>query len=342
MVEKILIIRLSSFGDIVQSLVVLEGMKERFPKSEIHWLVRSDFKGLVENHPLIDKVYDIPKGGNFKQLLDLSREIKNEKYDRIYDAHNNTRSNILSLLLFFQRFFTKMKWLQRPKFRWKRLLLFKFKINLFPWPFVLMKSYLEPLKSWGIPKKLSNEKHLYLSKNAIDKADLETSNLKDYIVMAPSAAWELKRWPTENWTKLVNLLTDQDIVFLGGPGDDFIQKIIDDAKNHQAKCLNFAGKLSYEESCSVIENAAAIVGGDSGLTHVGDSFGIPTFCIIGAAAFAYPARASTIILDHKLPCKPCSKDGRGECTNNQYKACLYGITPEMIKEKIRLELLLES
>lgn len=335
--EKILIIRLSSFGDIVQSLVVLEGIKKQYPNSEIHWLVRSDFKALVDKHPLIDKCFHIARGAKFNSLLKLSIDLKKENYTRVYDAHNNTRSNILGLLFLGQRLFTKLKWLERPKFRWKRFLLFKFRINLFPWPFVLMKSYLSPLKKWGITETLSENKHLYLSEGASNRAKVETSNLEDYIVMAPSAAWELKRWPTEYWTELIDRLPKRDIIFLGGPGDNFIQEIIDKANERQGKCLNFAGKLSYEESCSVIEEAAGIVGGDSGLTHVGDSFAIPTYLIIGAAAFAYPARKTTKILDHKLDCKPCSKDGRGECSNEIYKACLYGIKPELIAKLIENE-----
>ena len=334
--EKILIIRLSSFGDIIQALVVLEGVKKRFPQSEIHWLVRSDFKELVENHPLIDKIHHVDKGSKFAELKLLAKELKQESFTRIYDAHNNTRSNVLGLFFLLPRILGKTKWLERPKNRFKRFLLFKFRINLFPWPFVLMKSYLAPLKKWNIAKELSADKHIYVDSNSKQNAQKHLQGLESYICFAPSAAWELKRWPIEYWQKLVELLPNENIVFLGGPGDDFIENFLMEANPERTgKVLNLAGNLSYAESCSVIENTKAIVGGDSGLTHAGDSYGVPTFCIIGAAAFAYPARPSTRILDHKLSCKPCSKDGRGKCINSEYKACLFGITPEMISAQIK-------
>ena len=116
---------------------------------------------------------------------------------------------------------------------------------------------------------------------------------KDYIVLAPSAAWELKRWPIEYWQELINRLPNENIVLLGGPEDHFIEDLVKNAKPRRARLLNLAGKLSFAQSCSVIENAKHIVGGDSGLTHVGDSFAVPSSLIIGAAAFAYPARKST-------------------------------------------------
>jgi heptosyltransferase-2 len=335
-VEKILIIRLSSFGDIIQALVVLEGVKKRFPNSEIHWLIRSDFKELIDNHPLIDKVHHVAKGSKFAELKLLAKDLKKEGFTRVYDAHNNTRSNLLGLFFLLPRLLGKIKWLERPKNRFKRLLLFKLRINLFPWPFVLMKSYLAPLAKWKVSKELTKNKHLYIDENSQNKANSFVKDLDSYICFAPSAAWELKRWPIEYWQKLSELLPDENIVFLGGPGDDFIENfLMNSDPQRSGKMLNLAGKLSYAESCSIIENAKAIVGGDSGLTHAGDSFGIPTFCIIGAAAFAYPARSTTRILDHKLSCKPCSKDGRGKCINSEYKACLFGITPEMISAQIK-------
>lgn len=334
--EKILVIRLSSFGDIVQSLVVLESLKQKFPNSEIHWLVRSEFKALIKNHPLIDQVHSLDKGSKFSALYSMYKHLKKENFQRVYDAHNNTRSNLLSLLFWKQKLLRKIKWLERPKNRFKRFLLFKFRINLFPWPFVLMQSYLKPLKAWNVDTRLSKEKHIYLSAEVKDSARKHIKDLKEFVVLAPSAAWELKRWPIEYWIELSNQLRSKDIVFLGGPEDTFIQtEIIDHLDtNRSGKVLNLSGKLSFAESCSIIEYSSHVVGGDSGLTHVGDSFFKDTYCIIGAAAFAYPARESTHTLDFKVKCKPCSKDGRGKCTNQNYKACLYGTKPESISSSI--------
>lgn len=333
--QKILVVRLSSFGDVIQSLVVLEPLKKKFPNSEIHWLVRKDYEDLLMDHPLIDKLWSFDPKWGFKGLLEISNNFKKEKYSHIYDAHNNTRSNILKFLLLFHIVINRVQFCVRPKNRFKRLLLFKFGINKFPWPFVLLKSYLEPLKKWGISKELPPSDHIYLKQNDQSQANELTKDLNNFIVMAPSAAWDLKRWPQENWLKLINLLKDRDIVLLGGPSDHFIDEIVQNSEDRNAKLINFAGKTSYAVSCGIIKNSQITVSGDTGLLHVADQYRLPAICFIGAAAFAYPARENTLILDVKLKCKPCSKDGRGKCKNEVFKKCLVDITPEQVAKHIQ-------
>ena len=57
MPAKLLIIRFSSFGDIVQCYGAAETFAATFPDAEIHWVVRSDMKELVEIFPRIKKVW---------------------------------------------------------------------------------------------------------------------------------------------------------------------------------------------------------------------------------------------------------------------------------------------
>ncbi|MFK8138121.1 MAG: glycosyltransferase family 9 protein [Bdellovibrionales bacterium] len=334
-VKKVLIVRFSSFGDVVQSMVAIEAIKSNYPEAEIDFVTRNDYYSLVKNNPLLSNTYCFDKKSGFRGLLELNKWIKSKKYTHIYDAHNNTRSNLLWALGFINRCIQGTRWIQRPKNRWKRFLLFNFKINRFPWPFVLMKSYLAPLAPLGVSKELPMSKHLYLDSSSKDKAKELCSIFSEYIVLAPSAAWELKRWPIEYWTQLIKLKPEENFVLLGGPQDDFIEEIRQAAietKEDENRILNLAGKTTYSESCSVIEGAKTIIGGDSGLTHVGDSFKIKTICLIGAAAFSHPAHSTTHVLNSQLSCQPCSKDGRGECKNKIYKKCLYDISPKKVIE----------
>ncbi len=58
---KIAIVRLSALGDIIQSAVVLQFIKNFKKDIEIHWFVDEKFEGILKNHPLIDKLYAIAK-----------------------------------------------------------------------------------------------------------------------------------------------------------------------------------------------------------------------------------------------------------------------------------------
>jgi ADP-heptose:LPS heptosyltransferase len=53
---KILLIKLSAIGDVVQTLPALEAIKKLYPTGEITWIVEEAAAGILEGHPLIDRV----------------------------------------------------------------------------------------------------------------------------------------------------------------------------------------------------------------------------------------------------------------------------------------------
>lgn len=129
--KKILIIRFSSFGDIVQGTYVLPFLKNTYENCQIHWITKNEFAYLLENNPKIDKVVLFDKKNGILGLLKLAINLRKEHYDLVYDAHCNIRSKILKTTLCF---FSQTKLITRTKDRLKRILLFKFGKNLFPGP----------------------------------------------------------------------------------------------------------------------------------------------------------------------------------------------------------------
>jgi ADP-heptose:LPS heptosyltransferase len=128
---------------------------------------------------------------------------------------------------------------------------------------------------------------------------------------------------------LKKLPEDFHFIFLGGPEDHFIQKII--ALN-PSRLHNFAGKLSLTESAKVIEQSELTISNDTGLLHVAEQLGRPAIALMGPAPFGYPSRQSTQILELQLECKPCSKHGQGPCVNAKYHECLRGISPQLVEQ----------
>ena len=155
-INKVLIIRFSSFGDIVQCSSVVELIRQRSPQAKIDWVTRSEFDYLVKLNHNVDHVWSLNKKLGFSGLWDLGLKLRAKKYDHVYDAHNNLRSKLLSLII-RSRIFSRPDWLTRSKDRLKRILLFTFRINTFPQPFKGIHSYQEPLKKWGISES-KNEK----------------------------------------------------------------------------------------------------------------------------------------------------------------------------------------
>ncbi len=321
---KFLIVRFSSFGDIVQALPSVNSIHTTHPKAEIHWLTRKDFSDLVDGHPHIHKVMTFDKKSGLVSYIQLLRSLSSEHYTHIYDAHNNLRSWILRIYAWI--FWKNPQFIVRSKNRWKRFLFFKLRRPVFKMPFRGALSYLEPLKNWNISDRIIPPPHLFVP-------TLATALPETYIALAPSAAWPNKRWPLDHWKTLIRILSTHKIVVLGGPEDYFCSELQEIAPD---RVINLAGKCSLIESCSVVKKSKILISADTGLLHAADQMGVKNIGLIGPTAFGYTTQSQSLVLEVDLACKPCSKDGRNRCTNPTFQKCMVDITPERVAETVRL------
>ncbi len=326
---KFLIIRFSSIGDIIQCMSVVGGIKKEFPNAQIDWVTRSDMAPILSIDKRINRVWAFDKKEGFKGLLKLSRILRKERYDYIYDAHLNIRSAVIKSQLVFNIFrFPKV--VTRSKDRIKRLLLFTWRVNLFDKPFIGVNSYRKPLKKWGINDFGDDlSKEWVFPKEVIDRF----SSIIDErtITLLPSANWEMKRWPVEHWKRLIEAMPDHNFLILAGPKDDFCEDIY---SVDRARVKNLAGEANILESCYITYISNVVISGDTGFLHSSDMFGVPTIALIGPTAFGYPKWKNSSVLEVNLPCRPCTKDGRGVCSQNIYQRCMVDITPEIVARSI--------
>ena len=329
---KILIIRFSSFGDVLQSLSIAGRLKLHFPKAEIHWVTRREFMPLIVTHPAVAHVWGLQPNGGLSGLISLGKELKSQKFTHIYDAHNNLRSRILSAILNgvlgWRRWSGQIKFIRRSIYRWRRFLLFRFHINLFPRPFSGQGALLEPLKAWGVTPIPPPVPQLFL--NGVVR--FEELRVSPFIALAPSAAFPLKRWPIEYWADLIRLLPETRFVLLGGPNDQFLSTLVE---VDPARVTNLAGHLTLEESARVVSLARGLVSNDTGLMHVAEQLGVPCLALMGPAPFGFPSRPLTQIFEIQLPCRPCSKHGQGPCVNPEFQKCLRDIRPTDVAQPLR-------
>lgn len=325
-IVKILVIRFSSFGDVTQSLSVPSALAERFPDAEIHWVTRGEFAPLIEGHPRVRRVWKFDRRQGLRGLWHMARQLRREKFDRVYDAHNNLRSRMLSTWLWRPG----QRSVRRSMKRWKRWLLFRFRVNLFEQPFSGQRDLLEPLQEWGIPKVPSPAApQLFLSPSSDQAAKTILGAWADepFVALAASAAHELKRWPVFHWKNLILRRPEDRFVLLGGPEDQFFAEIVAAAPD---RVLNLAGKTDLLTSAAVVARARQLVANDTGLLHVAEQLGKPAVALMGPAPFGFPSRESTRILELKLSCRPCSKHGQGPCVNEKHQRCLVDILPQEV------------
>ncbi len=331
---KFLIIRFSAFGDVVQTLSVPSAIALAFPEAEIQWITRKDMAPLLRNHPHIHKVWEFDRKAGALGLMKLVWSMRGENFTHIYDAHNNSRSRIISLILRPLGFLgIGPKFIRRSIRRWKRFLLFKFRINKFEQPFNGQRDLLEPLQKWGVSKVSPPAPQIFPSPEVVEKARGLLGEFTNAVSLAPSAAYFLKRWPKEYWKQLIELMPAQKFVLLGGPEDSFIEDIHAVAPE---RVMNLAGKASLQVSSAVVGLSRVVISNDTGLLHVAEQLGKRTIALMGPAPFGFPSRPTTKIMELNLYCRPCSKHGQGPCVNKEkFHKCLVDITPAQVAEQLR-------
>lgn len=329
--SKLLIIRFSSIGDVTQALSIPGLIHESVPTAKIHFITRAEFSQLVQTHPNLEKVFSLERKDGFSGLLKMIRELRKEKYTHIYDAHNNLRSFLIRFLILGP------KKLVRPMHRWKRFLLLNFHIDLFEKPFSGQRDLLKPLEKWGIPFRLPAIPQLTIDEFHQKKVEpllIEHKLYKtNFVVLAPSATYELKRWPIDYWKKLIEHHPETQFVVLAGPSDQFTHAL-DEYRN----VVNLTGQTSLLESAAIIEKAKVVVANDTGLLHFAEQLGRPALALMGPAPFGFPSRPKTTILEKNLKCRPCSKHGQGPCVNKNYQQCLRDISPEIVSMELKKKL----
>lgn len=301
---RTLTIRFSSFGDIVQSSFTAEALE-----GPTDLVTKKVFASAFKEHFAFKKVYAYDKSSGLLGLWRLAGTLAQQNYKLVYDAHNNQRTLLFKTFLVLRspKYFFRLK--KRSKYRLRRFFLFKLRLDFFPKPFKGAESFLKPLKL-----KLKEKPVLLNSSNEI--------------LLAPSAAWDLKKWPGDYWAEVAKLFLNKGykVTFLGGPQDNFIKNISKQSPGSQ----NLAGKLSWTETIVKIKEADYLISGDTGVLHVADYFALPATLLLGPSAFGRPSRKTTLIIDKNLKCQPCSKDGRGRCKNTIYKKCLVDIIPNEV------------
>lgn len=101
---KVLIVKTSSLGDIIQSYPVLAYIKKKYPHAQIDWIVERPFADLLRAHPLVNQVWIVDSKAwrkkwyhlqTYSQMIELKKEINKQRYDVVFDLQGNLKSGLI-------------------------------------------------------------------------------------------------------------------------------------------------------------------------------------------------------------------------------------------------------
>ena len=324
-------------GDLVLTTPIFRELKRVFPDAEITLLTSSGTGSVLSNNPHIDHFILHKRKETYSELNKLIKKLHKEIFDLVYDAHRSLRSIwIVWNLTRFGISRTPKTWFISKR-SWQRNFLINFKLNFLGNTPSQRQHMLLPLQN-QTSLVLNNHTELFPDPNTVMqiKIFLNKNNLlhKRYVAIGASASYPLKRWPLKNFHELISKLIKQDcpVVLVGSANESENTKLEHD---FSGKVINAAGKFSPLESAELLRHARFVVTNDTSISHLAEAMKTPAIVFFGPTVgeFGYPPflkESKMMETYEKLSCRPCSRDGRGVCSNPDKLRCLTKITPEMV------------
>lgn len=318
---------MSSFGDVILTTPVLSQLKEKYPGAQIDFIVLDKFKEAIRGNGDIHNLIIFEKK-KYKGVLGIYKFSKTlGEYDLIIDLHAKIRSILIS------NFIGGKVLRYKKRALWKSLFV-KWKLMRYKAPQTIVKSYFKPLAELGLVYRGEELRFDFEEKDK--EAVKEYGN---FIVFAPGASKETKKWTKDNFSKLGILLNEEykkNVILIGGKNEwEDLEEI---RKNAGEFCINLAGKLSLKESGALLSKASFVVTNDSGPFHMARGVKTLSFVIFGPTdpnMFEYDE--NSILLFAKEPCSPCSLHGDKVCPKGHFN-CMKNLKPEMVFEIIKKRL----
>jgi ADP-heptose:LPS heptosyltransferase len=327
---KILILRLSSMGDILLATPVLDVLKKKYPACEIHWVVNKKFEESLNTNPLVARLMIFKDSAGLKKI---KKEINSTEYDLIFDLHRNRKTRYLSS--------GKKNVFSYNKRVFDRFMLVHFK-KRYGQIIPIRDMYFHALGKAGIDTAGSWKPRFGLLKDietrTINQFDLHNLN---YIAFVPGASYFTKTWPAEYFAALGKRISGPDginrkIIVLGkGTTEEAAAKII--KQNCGESCIDLAGRLDLQQTATVLKYATAVVTNDNGPMHLAECFGKKIVAVFGSTTeeFGFFPYSTTfkVVENSGLKCRPCTHFGRKTCPKGHFK-CMTDITPETVYQEL--------
>ena len=334
--KKILVIRFSALGDIAMTVPVVYDLATQYPDLDITMLSREMARPLFERMPSNVHFIAADLNGQHKGLFGLCRLWRNSHlsdFDYIADFHDVLRTWWLRT----EGCLRRKKVAKIDKGRKGKKALTRQEDKVFVQQATSFERYAKVLEQLGYPVKPQFVKLDYSCFGETQKATNET-----WIGIAPFAKHEAKRYPLEKIEQVIKALSERGstTIFLFGGGEEEKRQIAElCAKYPHVQTAQSQQGLKGE--LALMGQLDVMLSMDSANMHLASLVGTRVVSVWGGthpyAGFLGWNQKESDCVQLDLPCRPCSVYGNKPCLRGDY-ACMNGITPERIIEKLSLYL----
>ncbi len=331
---NILVIKISSVGDVILVTPSLRALRKKFPKAKMCCLVGKNVRRILQGCPYVDELimYDPQhKDKGFFKFWQFAHRLRRYCFDKVIDFQNSRKSHWLSFLSFPKDSYGynngKDGFLLSHTVKKSKQELMK----LAP-----VQHQFQVLNLLGISYD-NKDAYLQLWPSAKDEeyveALLDAEWLGDNhnmvgINMAASPKWKTKNWPLEYIAQLCDLLAGKGMrVIITGMDKDkpMAQHLVQRTKSKPAI---FVGETDLLQLAALIKKCSVFITPDSAPMHVAAAVGTPCITFFGPTDSRrhIPPAKNLIVLERQLTCTPCYKQRCKILTH----ACMQDIKPEEV------------
>lgn len=280
--KNILIIKMSSLGDVIHALPTLYALRKNLPHTKITWAIHEQFASLLPGTPWVDDVIIIDKKQlkSPSYLWQLRKDLHARHFDMTLDLQCIAKSAIVSALSGAPEKYGYWELREGSNFINKPL------IGEHQFDHVIER-YLDTVRVLGgdvdgveFPMPSYGD-----AEQSIRHRLAEYGVHDDYIVIVPGARWIIKEWPLVNFGELCIRLCEsgQKVVIAGAPDDNDKGQFLENYVKHN-NLINLVGKTSMSELIELIRHCQVFISADTGPLHIANALKKPLIAMFGTTS----------------------------------------------------------
>lgn len=325
--NKILLVRLSALGDVIQSIPILTMLREGFPEAKIGWVIESSLAETIEDHQQLDYLHLFPSPvetiapGATVDLQDAWQsisEIVSVGYDVAIDVQGTRRSAMLPYLARITRrvgfghdrqgcsaFYTE-KYLGLSEYMGNSTLHVEHMAVLARavGGAELRSQVILPVVPGDVSERMQQKLSKWFSRQA------------PIVALSPATRWESKHWPEKYWSTLLTMILDRtklNVIIVGASNDGpLVSRILDKVKRSSSsdRIFNAVAETSIKDLYALFQKVQVSIGPDSGPLHIAGAAQVPLVIgIYGPTSYRRTAPRAKMMIPFStegvLPCQPC-------------------------------------
>jgi lipopolysaccharide heptosyltransferase II len=319
--DHILLVRLSSVGDIILATPAAALLRLRYPRARITWLVDAGYLDLVRQNPHIDEAVEFDYTGSHRGPGGVRRLADRlEPVDLLVDLQHKVRSLMLSAYL---RPAQRRVLVKRRGFGIIKALIGQDAILGAPHQ---VERYLQVLELTGdapAPVLIASEEEQEAAKSSLDG--------DDFIGIVSGARHPTKTWPVRHTAALADRCHREGyrVALLGGQEDGSLTGAVVNSMKSRPEYVRTGGSLG--QLAGVLSRCRAVVSPDSGPAHMAGALGVPVVVVFGPTSPQRwaPRGPRVRVVRRELACAPCSNHGGASCPVDTLE-CMNDLGPEEV------------